>query len=138
MNLQLAGSPQAFARVTGRTSLGAPLKDWREEWPRPARVDTPVPKYRMNEIYGGGPRFARFLFMVYQSKAGPPLKTGLRTSHKSGLQIDTQFLLFQLQIRVGAQARQMICMIAEGAILDSFLIVAGLYCVTARPKKWGG
>ena len=38
---QLAGSPQAIARVTGRTSPGDPLKYWGEERPRPARVDTP-------------------------------------------------------------------------------------------------
>ena len=41
---QLAGLPQAIARVTGRTSPGAPLKNWGEERPRPARVDTPSPK----------------------------------------------------------------------------------------------
>ena len=49
---QLAGSLQAIARVTERTSPGAPLKNWGEEQPRPARVDTPgpktMPKYRIN------------------------------------------------------------------------------------------
>ena len=43
--LQLAGSPQAIVRVTGRTSPGAPLKIWGEERPRPARVDTPAQNY---------------------------------------------------------------------------------------------
>ena len=56
---QLVGLPQVarvtgrIARVTGRTSPGAPLKNWGEERPRPARVDTPgpklMPKYRINK-----------------------------------------------------------------------------------------
>ena len=32
------------ARVTGRTDPDAPLKQWGDEGPRPARVDTPDPK----------------------------------------------------------------------------------------------
>ena len=43
-NLQLAGSPQAIARIAGRTSPDGTLKHWGKELTRPARVDTPVPK----------------------------------------------------------------------------------------------
>ena len=41
---QLAGLTQVEARVTGRPDPDAPLKQWRDEGPRPARVDTPDPK----------------------------------------------------------------------------------------------
>ena len=41
---QLAGLTQVDARVTGRTDPDAPLKQWGDEGPRPARVDTPDPK----------------------------------------------------------------------------------------------
>ena len=40
---QLAGLPQVIARVTGRTSSGAPLKNWGEQRPRSSRVDSPGP-----------------------------------------------------------------------------------------------